>query len=110
MYLHISEKSRNFAPRKIHYKPFKIIDYMELYTTHISPNEEVLMITLLHKLLSVADKHSYDKDGDLLVEFKKFSFFFTAEELETLSILLSKYEILNDALCDVIDWIMEGQV
>ena len=108
MYLHISEKSRTFAPRKIHYKPFKIISIMELYTTHISPKEEVLMITLLHKLLAVADKHSYDKDGDLRVEFKKFSFLFTSEELETLSILLSKYEILNDDLCDVIDWIMEG--
>lgn len=81
---------------------------MELYTTHISPKEEVLMITLLHKLLSVADKHIYDKDGDLRVEFKKFSFLFTTEELETLSILLSKYQILNDDLCDVIDWIMEG--
>lgn len=108
MYLHISEKSRTFAPRKIHYKPFKIISIMELYTTHISPKEEVLMITLLHKLLSVADKHNYDKDGDLRVEFKKFSFLFTSEELETLSILLSKYQILNDDLCDVIDWIMEG--
>lgn len=108
MYLHISKKSRTFAPRKIHYKPFKIISIMELYTTHISPKEEVLMITLLHKLLSVSDKHSYDKDGDLRVEFKKFSFLFTSEELETLSILLSKYEILNDDLCDVIDWIMEG--
>lgn len=80
---------------------------MESYTTHISPKEEALMITLLHKLLSVADKHSYDNDGDLLVEFKKFSFIFFSEELETLSILLSKYEILNDDLCDVIDWIME---
>lgn len=107
MYLHISKKSRTFAPRKIHYKPFNIISIMELYTTHISPKEEVLMITLLHKLLSVADKHSYDKYGDLRVEFKKFSFFFTSEELETLSILLSKYAILNDDLCDVIDWIME---
>ena len=29
MYLHISEKSRNFAPRKIHYKPFKIISIMK---------------------------------------------------------------------------------
>lgn len=108
MYLHIPEKSRTFAPRKIHYKPFKIISIMELYTTNISPKEEVLMITLLHKLLSVADKHCYDKDGDLLVEFQKFSFLFSSEELETLSILLSKYQILNDVLCDVIDWIMEA--
>lgn len=29
MYLHKSEKSRTFAPRKIHYKPFKIISIMK---------------------------------------------------------------------------------
>ena len=29
MYLHISKKSRTFAPRKIHYKPFKIISIMK---------------------------------------------------------------------------------
>ena len=107
MYLHISEKSRTFAPRKIHYKPFKIIEKMKTYTTFISHEEELLLLTLLNDFMLGAKKEWTNRNFDMCIKNDHCSLVLTPELGETLGSLLSKYDMFSEHHKKLLDWIME---
>ena len=107
MYLHMSKKSRTFAPRKIHYKPFKIINYMETYKTFISPEEQTLLLILLNDFMMGAKKEWTNRNFDMSIKNDHCSIVLTPKEGETLASLLSKYDMFSEHYQKLLDWIME---
>ena len=107
MYLHITKKSRTFAPRKIHYKPFKIIEKMKTYKTFISPEEQTLLIALLNDFMMGAEKEWTNRNFDLSIKNDHCSLVLTPKEVETLASLLSKYDMFSEHYQKLLDWIIE---
>ena len=107
MYLHMSKKSRTFAIRKIHYKPFKIIEKMKTYITTISSQEEMLLLRLLHKFMMTAKKDCDDSHGGMWIESQNTMLLLDDKDILTLVGLLDKQAPLRPFVQKVSEWLIE---
>lgn len=80
---------------------------MEIRTTTITQDEEILLLGFISNIMNGATKAMSDSNGNMNIQNKNFSMWLTPEDIETFSCLLSKYDMFNDYLCQVTDWIME---
>ena len=75
--------------------------------TTITQDEEILLIGFIHNIMNGATKAMSDSNGNMNIQNKNFSMWLTPKDIETFSCLLSKYDMFDDYLCQVTDWIME---
>ena len=75
--------------------------------TTITQDEEILLIGFIHNIMNGATKVMSDSNGNMNIQNKNFSMWLTPKDIETFSCLLSKYDMFDDYLCQVTDWIME---
>ena len=80
---------------------------MIIRTTTLTPEEELLLLGFIHNIMNGATKVMSDNDGNMNIKNENFSMWLTPEDIETFSCLLSKYDMFDDYLCQVTDWIME---
>ena len=81
---------------------------MEMYTTLISPDEQVLLLVLLNEFMRGAKKEWTNRDFSMSIKNKKCSIVLTPKEAETLASLLSKYDIYSEHYQKLMDWIIEN--
>lgn len=80
---------------------------MAMYTTIISPDEQVLLLGLLQEFMMGAKKVNMTKNFNMCVKNDDFTLWLTPKRAEILGSLLSKYDIFSDYHQKLIDWIME---
>ena len=107
MYLHISKKSRTFAPRKDTLLILKNVIKMKTYKTFISHEEELLLLTLLNDFMLGAKKEWTNRNFDMCLKNDHCSLVLTPENVETLGSLFSKYDMFSEHHQKLLDWIIE---
>lgn len=80
---------------------------MEMYTTILSPDEQVLLLCLLNDFMLGAEKVDVSQDFDIHVKNDHCSLWLSPKDVETLSLLLSKYDTFGDHQQKVLNWILE---
>ena len=80
---------------------------MEMYTTIISPDEQVLLLGLLQEFMIGAKKVNMTKNFNMCVKNENFTLWLTPKRAETLAGLLLKYDIFTEYHQKLIDWILE---
>ena len=80
---------------------------MAMYTTIISPDEQVLLLGLLQEFMMGAKKVNMTKNFNMCVKNDDLTLWLTPKRAEILGSLLSKYDIFSDYHQKLIDWIIE---
>ena len=80
---------------------------MKQYTTFISHEEELLLLTLLNDFMLGAKKEWTTRNFDMCIMNDHCSLVLTPEQVETLGSLFSKYDMFSEHHQKLLDWIME---
>lgn len=80
---------------------------MKQYTTFISHEEELLLLTLLNDFMLGAKKEWINRNFDMCIMNDHCSLVLTPEQVETLGSLFSKYDMFSEHHQKLLDWIIE---
>ena len=80
---------------------------MKQYTTFISHEEELLLLTLLNDFMLGAKKEWINRNFDMCIKNDHCSLVLTPKNVETLGSLFSKYDMFSEYHQKLLDWIIE---